>query len=306
MKLLKVAYFALHEKLPAPWQEGLRRLWMNSALRRRVRRRRADRARQERQEAITRHGRWGAPELLEMLRAHGLAEGDVVFVQCSYNDLHTFEGSPLLLLQVLQQVVGATGTLLMPAYTGCVTTAAQPFRPQTEPTYTGILCEIFRRSEGVVRSLHPRHSICGRGPQAAALLSGHEACVRADGPDSPFDRMRHLPRAKILTLGLPPGHVSFLHWVEDIEPQRLPFTVLRSEPVRGAVEMPDGSVREVLDWHVKSDVAARLSLGPVAGQLSKAACSFFQFRGIAVGIYAMPALAAELLHLRDQGIIHYS
>ena len=306
MNHLKRTYFALHERLPAAWQQRLLTLWTRSALRRSLRRRRNERAKRMKQEAIERYGRCNAIELSEMLRGHGIAQGDVLFVQCSFNDLYTFQGSPLALLEALRQVVGPAGTLLMPAYTSAATSMDQPFQPQRDATYTGILCETFRRYQGVLRSLHPRHSICGLGPQAAMLLEGHDTCVRADGPDSPFDRLRRLPNAKILTLGLPAAHISFLHWVEDFEPDKLPFQVLRTEPVVSAVMLPDGSVRAVADWHVKSDVAARLSLGPIALQLSAHACKIFDFRGITVGIYNMPALAAELLALRDRGIIHYS
>jgi len=306
MTQLRKVLFALYEKLPAAWRDRVLASWMRSPVRRTMRRRQADRLKAVKREAIAQFGRFGAAELGDMLRGRGIRQGDIVFVQCSFNDLHTLQATPLELLKVLQDLVGPAGTLLMPAYTNGESSMARPFRPESDPTYTGILSEVFRRAEGVIRSLHPRHSICGSGPEAAGILAGHESCPRADGPDSPFDKLRRLPNAKILTLGLPPGHFSFLHWVEDFEPEKLPFRLYREAPVTSAVRMPDGRTLAVPDWHVKSDVAARLSLEPVATQLSAEACNFSYYKGVALGIYAMPILARELLSLRDRGTIHYS
>ena len=305
MNKLKTAYFRLHEMLPESLRSRLIELWKRSSVRRSILQRRSEVRKQVKQMSISRHGTFGPTDLLGILRDNGIQSGDVLFVQCSFNDMHTFQASPLELLKVLESLVGATGTLLMPAYTNVVSSRERPFRPGFEVTYTGILSETFRRSAGVLRSLHPRHSICGRGPMAASLLEGHERCARADGVGSPFDKLRLLPNAKILTLGLPPGHVSFLHWLEDFEPAALPFVVHRSEPVTSILERIDGSVVEVLDWQLRTDISARLSLASVVSQLSSEACDTFEFKGVAIGIYQVQVLSAELLSLRDRGIIHY-
>jgi aminoglycoside 3-N-acetyltransferase len=110
----------------------------------------------------------------------------------------------------------------MPAYsTNMAETPCRPFDVLREPTYTGIIPELFRREEGVIRSLNPRHSICGIGPHTKELLAGHENCVYVDGLDSPFDRIRRMD-AQSLCLGTRPGFHSFVHWVEDIEPEKFP------------------------------------------------------------------------------------
>ena len=158
-------------------------------------------------------------------RKAGIIENGVLFVQCSYNDLLTYRGTPYELLSALRELVGPQGTLLMPAFTTNMSdTPCRPFDVLREPTYTGIIPELFRREDGVVRSLHPRHSICGLGPYAAELLAGHEDCVYADGPGSPFDKIRRI-NAQSLCLGLRPGFHSFVHWVEDIEPGKYPGKV---------------------------------------------------------------------------------
>ena len=166
---------------------------------------------------------------MSTLQGLGLDAGGVLLVQTSFNDLHSFAGRPAELLAALQALVGAQGTLVMPAYTED-RDSDPPLELDTMPTYTGIVNELFRRTPGVLRSLHPRHSLCASGPLAAELLAGHDACLYADGPGSPFDRLRMRDDARILTLGLPRAFTSFLHWIEDFEPQRLPLAVHEPQP----------------------------------------------------------------------------
>jgi aminoglycoside N3'-acetyltransferase len=255
---------------------------------------------------IKKYGTFSEHELLKILRDSGIQEGDILFVQCSFNDLYTFSGNPLSLLQVFRNLVGQTGTLLMPAFT--TNTFSEPsrlFDPDLEPTYTGLVNELFRRSPGVIRSLHPRHSICGEGPLAFTLLANHENCVRADGPDSPFDRLRKYDRAKILTLGLPPAFVSFLHWVEDFEPEKLPFPVHEKEPRKCLVKLADARIITVCDWLVTSNIHSRLFLHSISKNLSVEAMQSFSYKGIEIGLYPIKALANELINLRNRGIFHY-
>ena len=255
---------------------------------------------------IKKYGTFDDHELLNMLRDAGIQGGDILFVQCSLNDLYTFSGNPSSLLQVLLDLVGETGTLLMPAFT--TNTFSEPsrlFDPDLEPTYTGLVNELFRRSPGVIRSLHPRHSICGKGPMASALLVGHENCVRADGPGSPFDRLRQCDRAKILTLGLPPAFVSFLHWVEDFEPEKLPFPVHEKEPRKCLVKLADDRIITVTDWLVRASLSDKVSFQKIANHLSDAAMHLWTYKGIQFGLYPFHSLTEELLTWRDAGIIHY-
>ena len=272
-----------------------------------VRTRRSKRQRAQRLAAIEQHGLVAPQELLAVLRDAGIAEGDLVFVQTSFNDLSTFDGNALRLLGLLRELVGPAGTLLMPAFcAGPVAGSPEVFDPARSPTNTGIVNELFRRSDEVQRSLHPRHSICGAGPLAEALLQGHEDCAYADGAGSPFDRMRQVPRAKLLTLGLPRGCISYLHWVEDIDPGKFPWRVHVAQPALHAVRLPDGRQIQVSDRLRREFVACRLDFERVAARLSPAAMRQFQHRGIQLGIYAFAELTAELLALRDAGVVHYS
>ena len=157
----------------------------------------------------------------------------------------------------------------------------------------------------MVRSLHPRHSICGFGPAAEEILAGHEKCIRADGPGSPFDRLRLKDAAWILTLGCRPGFVSFLHWLEDFEPDRWPFPVHVSKPVTSLVLNRDNQQLEVKDWPIRPEVAARVCFSRIAEVLSAPSMDFHHYKGVGIGLYHMPSLAGELQLLLGKGIAHY-
>ncbi|MGB3290144.1 MAG: AAC(3) family N-acetyltransferase [Burkholderiaceae bacterium] len=304
MMLLRKIYYMALNMLPLFIKRGVQRSWLVQTCRRASRQRQFQSVKNVREKSIAKNGICGPDELFEHLRSDGITEGDTLFVQCSFNNLHTFGASPLELLTVLERLVGISGTLLMPAYTEpkC---PGKIFKPANEPTYAGIVNEIFRRSPDVIRSSHTRHSICGRGPLAKEILADHETSARADGAGSPFDKIRLLPNAKILTLGLPAGYLSFLHWVEDIEPEKLPFPVSTPEPTTNMIELPNGSLASILDWPVKPSVARRLSLRRISTRLTPNCHRYYQYKGINIGVYVVAPLAEELLALRDRGIIHY-
>jgi aminoglycoside 3-N-acetyltransferase len=273
-----------------------------------LRRRREDAHRKRKALAIARHGAVDSAELLGVLREGGIREGDTVFAQSSVENMPTFGEPPFALLETLRALVGDSGTLLMPTYTTSdvrtdVCKVDYLFDVNRSPTYTGIVSELLRRTPGAIRSAHPRHSIAGIGPRAAALLESHEFCYPADGIDSPFDRLRKLERAWILTLGLPPASTSFLNWFEDIALERSPKAVRADAALKQRVRTSDGSVIVVRDMERRPTKARGLDHNWVAVRLSTAAMQYFCYRQIDIGIYPVRVLARELLALRGSGSV---
>lgn len=297
-------YSSLLCLLPKQLANWIRASSISNRLRRWANTRKAKKLKANKLAAIAEYGKFNANELSQELHTLNISEGDVLFVQTSFGNLYTLDATPATLLSILRELVGPTGTLLMPAYTIPQSDEDWVFDPAREPTYTGIVNEIFRRSPGVIRSLHPRHSICGIGLQAPKLLEGHERCARADGIGSPFDKMRFLSNAKILTLGLPKGYVSFLHWIEDIAPEKLPFPVHIKKPIKLAIQSEVGKI-EILDYQIKSTVSNRLRLKNVSDNLTEKAMLYKYHKGIGIGVYPIMTLGQELSNLRDRGIIHY-
>ena len=136
-----------------------------------------------------------ARRLADDLRRLGLAEGDLVCVHTALNAVGYLVHGPDTVIDALGAVVGERGTVMMPTFSGgdstyrYVTSAPPPFDPRSTPSTTGALPERFRRCPGVLRSLHPTHSVAARGPLAEELVRGHERSETPFGDGTPYARL---------------------------------------------------------------------------------------------------------------------
>jgi aminoglycoside 3-N-acetyltransferase len=157
---------------------------------------------------------------------------DVLMVHCSYDDmLPMYSEGVGHLLTVLRDLCGAERTLVMPAFTYLAAEgdlagyfAAHPrFDARRQPSQMGLLSEVFRRTPGVLRSLHPTHSVCALGPLAASITAEHHLGGTTFGVRSPFARMAELDTV-ILGLGKPYYRVlTQIHAAEDLLGDRFPL-----------------------------------------------------------------------------------
>ncbi len=126
-------------------------------------------------------------------------------------------------------VVGNTGTIMMPTYSGELSDPAawrfppvpeswiQPILDETpayDPALTptrrmGVVAELFRHFPGVTRSPHPQSSFSAWGAQAAFLVAEHPMDYRF-GPKSPLGKLLDLG-GKVLLLGAPFQTCSLLY-----------------------------------------------------------------------------------------------
>lgn len=75
------------------------------------------------------------------------------------------------------------GLLIVPCHTWSNVDDENPvFDVRETKPCVGLLPDLFRRREGVVRTLHPTHSLCVYGPRAQAFAEGQE---RFDTPCAP-------------------------------------------------------------------------------------------------------------------------
>ena len=87
----------------------------------------------------------------------------------------------------------------------------------------GLLTELFRRTPGVIRSVHPTHSVAVWGADAAALVAGHVHAKTPCGVGSPYARLIDRD-GKILFLGCDVKVMTFFHTVEELLEPRMPFS----------------------------------------------------------------------------------
>ena len=103
-----------------------------------------------------------AKKLLADMKALGIKEGETILVHASMKALGTKE-TPETVLDTLQAALGDDGTLLLPALTYENVTPEHPvFDADKTVPCIGLLPRTFWKMPGVVRSVHPTHSVCAR------------------------------------------------------------------------------------------------------------------------------------------------
>ena len=154
-------------------------------------------------------------KIREQLCELGIAPGDVVLMHSSMKALGpglTPEG----FLRELMSALTDNGTLLLPALTYETVTMEQPYFSaiESEPC-VGILPRVFLRMDGVVRSMHPTHSVCVWGANAEMLTREHILDNTPVGPHSPFMLLSEHD-GKILFVGDILHSCTLMHGIEEI------------------------------------------------------------------------------------------
>ncbi len=180
-------------------------------------------------------------DLKAQLQAMGLAHGDAVMLHSSMKAIGEVEGGADTVVDVFMEYF-SDGLFMTPAHTWAQMSETHScFDPETEPACVGIIPNLFLKRSGVVRSLHPTHSIAAAGPLAAEYVRGEENCTTPCTPGGCWDRLRHI-HAKILLAGVTHIRNTFIHSIEEVldVPER--FT---PEPVSFQIKMPGGSLKQV-------------------------------------------------------------
>jgi aminoglycoside 3-N-acetyltransferase len=196
------------------------------------------------------HRMWFAftpADLKSALLQLGLVPGDVLMVHSAFDRFVGFQGGPGEAIRTLQEVVGTGGTLMMPTIpfrcTAVEYALGEPvFDVRQTVSRMGLITEVFRRSPGVMRSMHPTHSVAVWGSRIDALIAGHEQAETPCGRLTPYGRL-HEYDGKILLAGVPAHTMTFCYFIaEELEP-RLALPVLTREKYSMRWKAGDGTVR---------------------------------------------------------------
>jgi aminoglycoside 3-N-acetyltransferase len=197
------------------------------------------------------YGTYGTAELEAELHAHLPADFEVLMVHSSISDMQpTYQGTARDIVALLLQLVGPYRTLAMPAfffgslelYNRDHYRIHPQFDVRRTPSQMGIVTEVFRRSPGVARSLHPTHSVCALGPLAGTLLATHHLTSWACGEQSPFGVMG---RHNTVILGLGTEYYRALtqvHAAEERMGNEFPIPREHEEPVRVKLVDTNGKI----------------------------------------------------------------
>jgi len=162
---------------------------------------------------------------------------DILMVHSSINNLlPMYRGNVKELLDALINYAEEKKvTLVMPTFTlGKKNSGVEKqylqkktFNVDKTPTTVGLLNELFRRKKGVLRSLHPTHSIAAYGPKAAELTETHHLSETTFGENTPFATMDS-HKTKILGIGVYYyRNLTHVHVAEDILKEGFPFPIKR-------------------------------------------------------------------------------
>ena len=161
-------------------------------------------------------------QLTTQIRHFGIHPNDNLMNHSSMKAIGDVEGGADTVLDAFSEYL-YDGLLIFPTHTWAqMSDRYLIFDPLTEPSCVGVLTNLFFRRPGVVRSLHPTHSVAALGKDAPDYVKGEEKwdtpCPKQGCWGRLYDR-----KAKILFLGCSLKRNTFLHSVEEWNhiPQRL-------------------------------------------------------------------------------------
>jgi aminoglycoside N3'-acetyltransferase len=160
-------------------------------------------------------------DLRQRLIDLGVTPGRTLWVQSSWNEFYNVPLRPSEMINLLRDLLGPGGTLAMPAFP-IDQNPDKLFLVDRAAVYTGLLCEVFRRTPGVRRSIHLSSSVCAVGPNADFLVKDHHLAPMPWGSESPFCRLGELD-ARILGMGAGFSYMTHLHTAECLLYDEIPF-----------------------------------------------------------------------------------
>ena len=179
--------------------------------------------------------------LKDQLQAMGLKPTDTVMMHSSMKAIGAVEGGADMVLDALMEYF-APGLLLLPTHTWAqMNDEYNVFDPAAEPSCLGLLPNMFMKRQGVVRSLHPTHSIAAYGEDAQAYVAGEEYRLTPCAPMGCWGRLLGR-KAKILLVGVTHARNTYIHAVEEY--LNVPERLARKASIFH-VRMPDGTLRTV-------------------------------------------------------------
>lgn len=145
-----------------------------------------------------------------------ITKGDNLIVSSSFGNLNA-DFSPKELIELLQDIVGNEGNIVMPFYPPGNSyewaQSGQIFDMKSTRSSMGILTQVFSEMPDVYKSMHPTKAVVAWGKHAKEIINGHECSKTPFYWDSPYG---WLLKNKSKSLGLGLKNIPIFHSLEDI------------------------------------------------------------------------------------------
>lgn len=109
-------------------------------------------------------------------------------------------------------------TLCLPTHTYCypadIRDVGPVYDPESSESQVGRVTNFFRRRPGVIRSIHPTHSLAALGREAREITAGHERCGTPCGAETPYEKLVAMDAA-VLMFGATMNSYTLFHTAED-------------------------------------------------------------------------------------------
>lgn len=154
-------------------------------------------------------------QLKDQLESMGLKGDETILIHSSMKSIGEVDGGADSVLDAWMEYF-KDGLLLLPTHTWKTVNADNPvYNPQTTPSCVGLLTNMFMKRDGVIRSLHPTHSMAGYGKSAAEYLAGEEYNNTPCTPGGCYDRLKDAG-GKVLLVGVGHERNTYIHSVEEV------------------------------------------------------------------------------------------
>ena len=125
------------------------------------------------------------------------------------------DGGAETVLDVFCEYLSKTGNIVLPSHSWeTINDEHNIFDPQKEPSCVGILTELFRKRKGVLRSLHPTHSVAIMGKDAEDFVKDEHLIDTPCGRKGCWGKLYDYD-FKIMFLGCGTKCNTYIHGVEE-------------------------------------------------------------------------------------------
>lgn len=153
-------------------------------------------------------------DLLSHLSSIGADPAGTLKIHISYKAIGDVDGRGDTVLDALMEYM-QPGLLVLPSHTWNNVRSSNPVMDVLyTPTCVGVLTEMFRKREGVRRSLHPTHSVAAYGKGAEEFVSGDEKLNTPCGKGGAYYKLWERD-AQILQIGVNFSSNTFIHGIEE-------------------------------------------------------------------------------------------